>query len=96
MFENINKTYFLGLFLGFILFYCYQVLIRGPKDAARDTRVSEYIDRLSADGRTRIEQTLAQKDKIGAIKIFREETSVGLSEAKECIDFIIREVKQKK
>jgi hypothetical protein len=41
---------------------------------------------LSPGGRAQVEAALARGNKIGAIKIYREETGVGLKEAREAIE----------
>ncbi len=79
---------FIAIIAGFVVFYVFQVSFKGPREADRLKRIEEYMGRLSEDARLKIEETLTSGDKIGAIKMFREETNVGLVEAKECIDFI--------
>ena len=92
MLDFLTSGYFIGGIIGFMILYMYQVMFKGPQEADRNKRIDEYMGRLSDDGRARIEKTLSAKDKIGAVKIFREETNVGLVEAKECIEFIIKDM----
>ncbi len=94
--EFFTSPLFFTVMGGFIISYLYQILIAGPREADRNKRVTEYTGRLSEDALSRIEDTLRQKDKNSAIQIFRDETDVGQSEAKESINFIIREMRKKK
>jgi len=93
--EFLTNSIFLAVIGGFLISYVYQIVISGPREADRNKRVEEYMGRLSVEGLARIESAIAQKDKIGAIKIFREETNVGLAEAKESVAFIIKEMRKK-
>jgi len=95
MLEFLSSPGFLFVVVGFIISYLYQVVIRGPKEADQKKRIDEYMARLSPEAHTRIRQTLEANDKAAAIEIFGAETKVGLKEAKECINFMIREMKRK-
>ncbi len=94
--EFFTSPLFFAIIGGFIISYLYQILVSGPREADSNKRVTEYMGRLSEDGLARIKDTLRQTDKNSAIKLFREETGVGQTEAKECINFIIREMREKK
>lgn len=95
MLDFLTSEYFIGMVIGFALLYMFQVLFKGPQEADRDERIDEYMERLSDDARSLIEERIADKDKIGAIKIFREDTNVGPAEGKECIEFIANEMKKR-
>jgi len=86
-----ESSMFWAVLGGFAVMFLYQIVIRGSLDEDRDKRITEYMSRLNDDARARIDTTLAEKNRIEAIKIFRAETNVGLKEAKECIEYIRRE-----
>ena len=83
---------FIAIIVGFAIFYVFQVSFKGPREADRQKRIDEYLGRLSEDARSRIEAELISGDKLGAIKTFREETNVGLAEAKESVEFMKKEL----
>lgn len=86
---------FIAVVIGFGLFYVFQVSFKGPQEADRQKRIDEFVGRLSEDARSNIENLLAAGDKLGAIKMFREETNVGLAEAKESIVFLKKEMEKR-
>ncbi len=88
-----NPT-FIAVIVGFVILYVYQVSFKGPKEADRQNRIDEYMGRLSDDAKHRIESLLEGGDKLGAIKLFREEANVGLVEAKEAINFMKKHLKK--
>lgn len=90
--EFFTSPTFFAVIAGFIVMYVVQVVIRGPREAERKKRVEEYTGRLSHEAQSKIETVLASGDKLGAIKIFREETNVGLVEAKEAIAAIKKQM----
>lgn len=92
MTDFLTSPIFFAVLGGFMVMFMIQTLIQGPKEADQKKRIEEYMGRLSDEGRANIEEVLSSGDKIGAIKIFREETQVGLLEAKECVAFIEKQM----
>jgi len=90
--DFLNSTVLWAALGGFIVMYVYQVLMKGPAEEKQKKRINEYLGRLSEEARGKIEKTIESGDDIGAIKIFREDTNVGLQEGKACIERIKKEL----
>lgn len=91
----LTNPIFLAVIGGFIISYLIQVLIMGPKEAARKERNEEYVSRLSGDIYQSIETALKDKDKTKAMALLQEHAKIGAAEAKECAVYIRQEMRKK-
>ena len=96
MLDFLTSEYFIGLVLGFALLYMFQVLWKGPKEAERDQRIDDYMERLGDETVGNIESLLSEKKFDDALSLIRETANVGSQEAKETLAFIRQEMKKKK
>lgn len=93
--EFFTSPMFFAILGGFLISYLVQVLIMGPRDKAKNERMEDYVSRLSDNGRTEIETLLKNKDKTGAIDLIQQRAKIGKTEAKDCVNYIIRQMKKK-
>lgn len=93
--EFFTSPMFFAILGGFLISYLVQVLIMGPRDAARIERMEDYVSRLSNDERANIERLLKDKDKTQAVTLIQERAKIGKTEAKECANYVIRQLRKK-
>ena len=90
-----NSYVLSALIFGLWIGYSFGVQ-RGARHGTRDQnrfqfdKLNGQINRLSYSARAEIENDLRQGNKISAIKTFRAETNVGLKEAKDAVEHMMR------
>lgn len=93
--EFITSPMFFAILGGFLISYLVQVLIMGPRDKAKNERMEDYVSRLSEEARIEVDGILKNKDKTGAISFIQEHAKIGKVEAKDCVNYLIRQMKKK-
>lgn len=95
MLDFLTSEYFIGLVLGFVLLYMFQVLWQGPKEAERNQRIGDYMERLGEENIGKIETLLSEKKIDEGLSFIQEQANVGMQEAKETLAFIKKSMKKR-
>ena len=87
----LDNPVFYIIVLAVILGYFLGQLSRRSSYSDKQHAAQDAINQLSPEGRAKVEQALQYKRKIEAIKWFREDTNLGLKEAKDGVEKMIRD-----